>query len=113
MTEVPEHLRKRAEEARKKAEAKAAGGDAAPAAAPEPPPARPAVTYQQIAASDSPLDLPDLDVIEQHTHEPAHIRENVRLPCPDRKHHLQKNAAREVSAPRRGKFLSPGQSRRM
>ena len=36
MTEVPEHLRKRAEEARKKAEAKAAGGDAAPAAAPEP-----------------------------------------------------------------------------
>ncbi|HUP72867.1 MAG TPA: menaquinol-cytochrome c reductase cytochrome b subunit [Acidimicrobiales bacterium] len=35
MTEVPEHLRKRAEEARKKAEAKAAGGEAAPAAAPE------------------------------------------------------------------------------
>ena len=33
MTEIPEHLRKRAEEARKKAEAKAAaesGGDAAP-----------------------------------------------------------------------------------
>jgi menaquinol-cytochrome c reductase cytochrome b/c subunit len=36
MTEIPEHLRKRAEEARKKAEAKAGGGDAAaeaPAAA--------------------------------------------------------------------------------
>jgi len=35
MTEIPEHLRKRAEEARKKAEAKKAGGDeAAPADAP-------------------------------------------------------------------------------
>ena len=31
MTEIPEHLRKRAEEARKKAEAAAGGGDAAPA----------------------------------------------------------------------------------
>ncbi len=31
MTEIPEHLRKRAEEARKKAQAKSAGGDAAPA----------------------------------------------------------------------------------
>jgi hypothetical protein len=30
MTEIPEHLRKRAEEARKKAEAKKAGGEAAP-----------------------------------------------------------------------------------
>ena len=37
MTEIPEHLRKRAEEAKAKAAAKAAGGgDAAPAAAPEP-----------------------------------------------------------------------------
>jgi len=36
MTEVPEHLRKRAEEAKKKAAAKAAGGDAAPGAAAEP-----------------------------------------------------------------------------
>jgi menaquinol-cytochrome c reductase cytochrome b/c subunit len=34
MTEIPEHLRKRAEEARKKAEAASGGGDAAPAAAP-------------------------------------------------------------------------------
>jgi menaquinol-cytochrome c reductase cytochrome b/c subunit len=41
MTEVPEHLRKRAEEARKKAEAKAAAAEpeAAPAAAAEPAPA--------------------------------------------------------------------------
>jgi hypothetical protein len=31
MTEIPEHLRKRAEEARRKAAAKASGGDAAPA----------------------------------------------------------------------------------
>lgn len=31
MTEIPEHLRKRAEEARKKAQAKSGGGDAAPA----------------------------------------------------------------------------------
>jgi hypothetical protein len=32
MTEIPEHLRKRAEDARKKAAAKSSGGDAAPAA---------------------------------------------------------------------------------
>ncbi|MPY95859.1 MAG: menaquinol-cytochrome c reductase cytochrome b subunit, partial [Acidimicrobiia bacterium] len=31
MTEIPEHLRKRAEEAKRKAQAKAAGGAAAPA----------------------------------------------------------------------------------
>jgi menaquinol-cytochrome c reductase cytochrome b/c subunit len=58
MTEVPEHLRKRAEEARKKAEAKAAaaagGGDAAPAAAP----AAAAEPAEPVAASAGASKIP-------------------------------------------------------
>jgi quinol---cytochrome c reductase cytochrome c subunit, bacillus type len=63
MTEVPEHLRKRAEEARKKAEAKAAeaaGGGAASPAAGESAPAEPAAA----SASDSKI--------------PAHLLERSR-----------------------------------
>jgi len=65
MTEVPEHLRKRAEEARKKAEAKAAGGDAAPAAAPAPEPA---------AAASSPAAAPDPGASKI----PAHLLERSK-----------------------------------
>ena len=55
MTEVPEHLRKRAEEAKKKAAAKAAGGDAAPAAASEP--EAPAAAAADPGASKIPAHL--------------------------------------------------------
>ncbi len=52
MTEIPEHLRKRAEEAKRKAQAKAAGGDAAaaPAAAAQ----APAAAAPAAAASPGP-----------------------------------------------------------
>jgi menaquinol-cytochrome c reductase cytochrome b/c subunit len=64
MTEIPEHLRKRAEEARKKAEAKAAGGgDAAAPAAPAAADA-PAASDAAPAAGDSRI--------------PAHLLERSR-----------------------------------
>ncbi len=36
---------------------------------------RPAIGYQDIPSTDSPLDLPELGIIEQHTHEPAVVAE--------------------------------------
>lgn len=46
----------------------------------EPAPAeRPAIGYQQLHPTDSPLDLPDLGVVESHTHEAANVAE-VRDP---------------------------------
>ncbi|HLM29995.1 MAG TPA: menaquinol-cytochrome c reductase cytochrome b subunit [Acidimicrobiales bacterium] len=51
MTEIPEHLRKRAEEARKKAAAKSSAGDAAPAAAGAPAGGEAAPAGEQSAAA--------------------------------------------------------------
>lgn len=62
MTEIPEHLRKRAEEARKKAEAKAAGGDAAPAA--------------DAPAAAAPADAPAAGAGDSRI--PAHLLERSR-----------------------------------
>lgn len=39
----------------------------------------PSIGYQEFQPTDSPLDLPDMGVVETHTHEPAHIAE-VRDP---------------------------------
>ncbi len=39
----------------------------------------PSIGYQELQPTDSPLDLPDMGVVETHTHEPAHIAE-VRDP---------------------------------
>jgi quinol---cytochrome c reductase cytochrome c subunit, bacillus type len=62
MTEIPEHLRKRAEEARKKAEAKKAGGDAPSADAPP--------------ASAAPPDTPAAS--EADSKIPAHLLERSK-----------------------------------
>jgi menaquinol-cytochrome c reductase cytochrome b/c subunit len=62
MTEIPEHLRKRAEEARKKAEEKKAGGDAPAADAP--------------AASEAPADTPAAS--EADSKIPAHLLERSK-----------------------------------
>jgi menaquinol-cytochrome c reductase cytochrome b/c subunit len=62
MTEIPEHLRKRAEEARKKAEAKKAGGDAPADQAP--------------GAGDVPADTPPAS--EADSKIPAHLLERSR-----------------------------------
>ncbi len=62
MTEIPEHLRKRAEEARKKAEAKKGGGDAPAADAP--------------AAGEAPAEAPAAG--EGESKIPAHLLERSR-----------------------------------
>ena len=39
-------------------------------------PERPAIGYQQLHATDSPLDLPDMDIVESHAHAPAEVQES-------------------------------------
>lgn len=36
---------------------------------------RPSIGYQQIPATDSPLDLPDITIVDQHAHEPTSVDE--------------------------------------
>jgi len=67
MTEIPEHLRKRAEEARRKAAAKAGGGDAAPASGDAP-----------AASAASGGDAPAAPQSEAASRIPAHLLERSR-----------------------------------
>jgi hypothetical protein len=69
MTEIPEHLRKRAEEARRKAAAKASGGDAAPA--------QPSDTGAgaEAGAAATPADAPSSGAASRI---PAHLLERSR-----------------------------------
>ena len=77
MTEVPEHLRKRAEEARKKAEAKAAGsGEAAPAAEPAAPAADAAAPAADAAAPAADAAAPATEPAAGKI--PAHLLERSK-----------------------------------
>jgi menaquinol-cytochrome c reductase cytochrome b/c subunit len=67
MTEIPEHLRKRAEEARRKAAAKAGGGDAAPASGDAP-----------AAPAAGGGDAPAAPQSEAASRIPAHLLERSR-----------------------------------
>jgi CheY-like chemotaxis protein len=58
----------------------------------------PAIGYQHLHATDSPLDLPDMHVVESHTHTPAEVRE-VRDPLLDTFADVAESTASVDSAP--------------
>jgi CheY-like chemotaxis protein len=59
---------------------------------------RPAIGYQRLHATDSPLDLPDMDVVESHTHAPTVVRES-RDPLLDTFADVAESTASVDSAP--------------
>ena len=68
---------------------------------PEPEPERPAIGYQQLHATDSPLDLPEMHVVESHTHPPADVAE-VRDPLLDTFADVAESTARVDAEPTPG-----------
>lgn len=73
-------------------------GPLAETGAPEAEAERPAIGYQRLHATDSPLDLPDMHVVESHTHAPTEVRES-RDPLLDTFADVAESTASVDSAP--------------